>query len=157
MAAAGKTSSSISVDKLYGDNILSGAEYSSPLTISGTANVANTSDTYAVQVVTKDQSGTVVDTFWASNLSAAKNGKLTWSVSDISTAQKLADDTYTINASLFDISVSPTNPIASTASTLKVDTTASVSISPIGGDWGISAAQSAAAAVISGSTVGVEA
>ncbi|MEK9278589.1 MULTISPECIES: hypothetical protein [unclassified Bradyrhizobium] len=56
------SSSSMSINKLYGDNILSAAEYSSPLTISGTATVSNTSDAYAVEVIVKNQSGAIVDT-----------------------------------------------------------------------------------------------
>ncbi|UQR65125.1 Ig-like domain-containing protein [Bradyrhizobium sp. C-145] len=154
---AAKSSSSIFINKIYGDNILNSAEYSTPLAIAGAATVSNTSDTYAVEVLVKNQSGVVVDTLWVYNLRASKNGSLSWSVSDSATAQRLADGTYTIQALLFDTTVSPTNSVSSTTSSLVVDTTASISISPVDGDWGINAAQSHAAVAISGTTFGVEA
>ena len=76
-----KTSASIAVNKLYCDNILNSAEYSTPLTISGTATVSSSNvDTYAVELSVKTSSGVVVDTLWVYNLTPAKNGNLSWSI-----------------------------------------------------------------------------
>jgi plastocyanin len=159
MASAKKTTGSISISKLYGDNVINSSEISSPFTVLGTASASNSSDTYAVEVVVTNNAGNVVDTLLLTNLTPSKSGSLSWSIADA--AEHLADGSYQLTAYLFDTTQSPTisiaSSIASSTASLTVDTNAAVSISPVDANWAINAAQSAAAVNVSGTTIGIEA
>jgi VCBS repeat-containing protein len=142
------------VGPIAGDGVINSTELASGITLSGSDTNVVRGHTYQVIITVLNASGQTVKTYSINNLTTS-SATLNWSTS--ASVAGLPDGSYTFRAALYDTTLPFTSPLATTNSTVVIDTTATIALNTFAADWTLNKAEAAASQVISGTTLGVDA
>src|SRR6185369_5580393 len=113
------------VGPIAGDGVINSTELASGITLSGSDTNVVRGHTYQVIITVLNASGQTVKTYSINNLTTS-SATLNWSTS--ASVAGLPDGSYTFRAALYDTTLPFTSPLATTNSTVVIDTTATIAL-----------------------------